>query len=85
VKTTLNCLSFFDRARKVSITERSAMRLFVVAGSDTQRSRRTISPPLGRMYSISAPAPPGLLPFASVAEARLVGVHGDERVPRASW
>src|SRR5689334_24172238 len=45
-----------------SIALRSAIRLFVVAFSESQKSRRTISPLFGWASSISPPAPPGFDP-----------------------
>src|SRR5919108_3579420 len=57
---TRNVLPFLESARKASITPRSAMRLFVVAFSEIQKSRRTSSP--SRTISINPPAPPGFSP-----------------------
>src|SRR5512140_212916 len=45
-----------------SIALRSAIRLFVVAFSESQKSRRTIAPLFGWASSINPPAPPGFEP-----------------------
>src|SRR5512142_318479 len=47
---------------KASMTERSAMRLFVVARSLTQKSQRLSSPVRGLTHSTTPPAAPGLSP-----------------------
>ena len=56
------------------------MRLFVVAGSETQRSRRTISVEFGRMILNERAGAARVVSLATVSETRLVGVDGDERM-----